>query len=129
MRDSIDIKGDATTDDAKILEIKFEADQMVDTEIKPKIDDIPVPTGGVLYGQIQKCALHFARMLWFNHIKQHVQEDKEKERYKTWLEAILTTITADRGERTRSVLISADPRRGKLQIPVQVRDLAVLGDF
>ena len=128
MRDSIDFEDD-DTEDAKILEIKFEADQMVDTEIKPKIDNIPVPTGSALYGQIQKCALHFARMLWFNHIKQHVQEEKEKERYETWLEAILTTITADRGERTRSVLISADPRRGKLQIPVQVRDLAVLGDF
>lgn len=128
MRNSVELYDDGV-DETKILEIKFEADQMVDTKIKPIINETPVPPGSILYGQIQKCALHFARMLWFNHIRQHTQEEKEKMRYDMWMEAISDSIVADRGERTKSVLISNDPRRGKLQIPVQVRDLAVLGDF
>ena len=116
------------THDAKLHEIVAESNQELDSQIKPYTDSIPLEPGGVEFGQIQKIALHYARMLWFNHIKQHDVEEREEKKYESKLEAIKLSLAANRSTRQRSVLVTADPRERKTPLPSQL-DTLILDDF
>ena len=127
LKSSVGLSGTNSHDD-KLHEIVAESNQELDTQIKTFTDSTPLEPGGVEFGQIQKIALHYGRMLWFNHIKQHDIEEKEKENYESKLEAIKLSLAANRGKRQRAVLAKADPRRERLPLPSQ-RDTFILDDI
>ena len=111
---------DTKKHDDKLREIAIESNQELDTQLKPFAESIPLEPGSVIFGQIQKTAIHYARSLWFNHIKQHDQEEKETTKYEAKLESLKDSLLADRNIRGEAVLVSADPRDIKLPIPAQV---------
>ena len=78
LKPSVGLKG-VRSHNLKLREITAESNQELDTQLKPYAESIPLDTGSVIFGQIQKTALHYGRMLWFNHIKQHDLEEKEKQ--------------------------------------------------
>lgn len=110
---------DTTIHDDKLHEIVAESNQELDTHIKVFTDETPLDPGSIEFGQIQKIALHYARMLWFNHIKQHDIEEREEKKYETKLEAIKISLAANRSTRQRAVLIKTDPRENKTLLPAQ----------
>lgn len=94
---------------AKLTEIVIESNQELDVQLKPYADSIPLEPGNIIYGQIRKCALHYARALWFNHILEHDVEELERKRYEAKLKAIRQSFMADRNTRTISVVAAKNP--------------------
>ena len=127
LKSSVGLTG-VQSHDLKLREITAESNQELDAQLKPYAESIPLDTGSVIFGQIQKTALHYGRMLWFNHIKQHDLEEKEKTNYEAKLKSIKDSLTADRNIRGEAVLISSDPRRERLPIPAQY-DTFLLDNF
>ena len=127
LKSSVGLKG-VRSHNLKLREITAESNQELDAQLKPYAESIPLDTGSVIFGQIQKTALHYGRMLWFNHIKQHDLEEKEKTNYEAKLKSIKDSLAADRNIRGEAVLISSDPRRERLPIPAQY-DTFLLDNF
>lgn len=118
LKASVGMEADAAHD-AKLREAAVEANQDVDARIKPYADSIPFEPGTPLHGQLAKAAMHNARRLWFNHIRQHKLEEAERQQYEAKMEVLVASIIADRGTRRRAVMVSADPREGRLLLPSQ----------
>ena len=127
LKSSVGLTG-VQSHDLKIREITAESNQELDAQLKPYAESIPLDPGSVIFGQIQKTALHYGRMIWFNHIKQHDLEEKEKTNYEAKLKSIKDSLVADRNIRGEAVLISSDPRRERLPIPAQY-DTFLLDNF
>ena len=127
LKSSVGLTG-VQSHDLKLREITAESNQELDAQLKPYAESIPLDTGSVIFGQIQKTALHYGRMIWFNHIKQHDLEEKEKTNYEAKLKSIKDSLVADRNIRGEAVLISSDPREERLPIPAQY-DTFLLDNF
>ena len=115
MRDNLHIS--ETTYPKKVSEIVTQANQALDVALKGFIPDIPLSTGSEQYGQIRKCAVHFARKLWFSFILEYSLAEKEKVQYDEMLATIQQSFMADRNKRTISVVAALDPRRSKVLMP------------
>ena len=114
--------------DDKLREITAECNQELDSQLKPYATSIPLDTGSIIYGQIQKTAIHYGRMLWFNHIKQHDLEERENAKYEAKLAVLIQSLKADRNKRGTTILVTADPRIQKIPLPSQ-RDTFILDGF
>ena len=119
---------DIPTHDDKLREITAECNQELDSQLKPYAEYIPLDPGSVIFGQIQKTAIHYGRSLWFNHIKQHDLEEKETTKYEAKLESLKDSLKADRNIRGQTVLVTSDPRKTKLLLPSQ-QDTFILDDI
>ena len=108
----------------KISEIVTEANQEVDVRLKPYAVSLPLDGDNIIYGQIRKAALHYARALWFNKIFEHDIEEKERVRFEDKMKPIIESFRADRNVRTRSVVAGIDPTLEKIYNPAQ-RDMFI----
>ena len=115
LRQNLEI--DETVSPGKVIECVTEANQELDVELKPFADEIPLDTNDIKFGQIRKCALHYARKLWFSSILEYEVATKEKEQYMEILAAVKQSFMADRSARTISVVVAKDPRTQKVLMP------------
>ena len=108
---------DETVSPEKVNECVVEANQVLDVELKPYADRIPYDMKDIKFGQIRKCALHYARKIWFSGIMEYDVANEEKEQYGDLLAAIKQSFMADRTTRTITVVAALDPRRQKVLMP------------
>jgi len=128
LKQSLHIDEKDTELDDKLRELTFEANQVLDTDLRPYIEDIPMKEGTVPYAQAQAVALHYARGLHFKQIYQHQQAEWELAQYERRLKALIQSFMSERNERTRSVLVTADPRDNRVILPM-FKDSLVIGEF
>ena len=117
LRTNLELEDDTFAD--KLAEIAAESNQEVDVQLKPFAPEIPLAPDNIQFGQARKCALHYARMLWFNNILEHDIEEKERKRYEDKLKPIIQSFKADRNARTISVVAGSDPTLEKVYMPAQ----------
>ena len=115
MRDNLHIS--ETTYPKKVSEIVTQANQALDAALKGVLPEQPLDKGSEQYGQIRKCAVHFARKLWFSFIVEYSMAKEEKVQYDEMLATITQSFMADRNKRTISVVAALDPRRSKVLMP------------
>ena len=112
-----DLQIDESVEPEKIIEYVTEANQELDLELKPFADQLPYDENDMQFGQIRKCALHYARKLWFSHIIEYDLAKEEKDQYMEVLTALKQSFMADRTTRTISVVVARDPRTQKVLMP------------
>ena len=110
---------DDTVSPSKITECVTEANQQLDVELKPYATEIPFEPGDIKFGQIRKCALHYARKLWFSFILEYDLAAEEEKQYMEKLVGLKASFVADRNVRTIGVAVVEDPLLRKVYQPVQ----------
>ena len=128
LKKSLQLDDDDTEQDDKVRELVSEANQVLDTDLRPFIDQIPMEEGSVPYSQAQAVALHYARGMHFKQIYQHKQAEWELGQYERRLKALTQSFLGDRNTRTRSVLVTGDPRDNRVILPM-FKDSLVIGEF
>jgi len=127
LKSSVGFETDDTSYDNKLQEITMEANQELDLQLKPFAEDTPLEAGSQQFVQAQNAALHYAKALWFTHIRQYEIEERESKRYEERIEALKASFDADRNSRTGSIIVSRDPRDEDIIMPSQTDSLVFLG--
>ena len=117
LRENLEI--DETVSPSKIIEYVTEANQQLDVDLKPYAAEIPFEPSDIKFGQIRKCALHYARKLWFSFILEYDLAEEENTQYMQKLEGLKASFVADRNIRTIGVVVVEDPLLAKVYQPVQ----------
>ena len=108
----------------KVNEIVTESNQEIDMQLKPFAESLPLKPDTAFFGQARKCAVHYARALWFNAILEHEVEEYERKRYESKLEALKSSFRAERTTRTKATVVYNQPRDYKIYAPVGLRETA-----
>lgn len=119
---------DDTTNDSTILQFALSANRHISLALRPHIDDQRL--AGSQYWQDAANTT----FLYFHHLFEHRINNNEKEfemylvQYRDALNTLIKGIKADRPRRTKTVLVTDDPRKEKLRLPSQ-RDIFIFGNF
>ena len=124
----IPAEADQDEDDVKLLEIQFDANSEINKVLLPFAEETPIPKGSKFFSQGKYLAIMYAKWRWALDNRQSELARDLKELYEQKRDSILDAFKAERTTRTRTVLISADPRRQKLLIPGQ-KDTFILDDY
>ena len=115
----VNLEIDETVSPDKVIEYVTEANQQLDVELKPYAPKIPFESNDIKFGQIRKCALHYARKLWFSFILEYDIAEEEEKQYMAKLDGLKASFIADRNVRTIAVAVVEDPLTRKVYQPVQ----------
>ena len=109
---------------AKLTDITDRSNEQVDNDISPHIST-PVDAGDSIFSHCRTLALRHAKMLWAD---EELNDMDKMEKYQTLydnkLESVTKELKARRTEKTKTVLISKDPRDAKTILPTQASVLA-----
>ena len=125
LKESLRIETD--NHDSKLAGLAIDANLELNKVMQP-FTEIPIPIGTNVYVYARSLALLYSRAAWFRELGQTQRHKIALAEYTERLESAIKTLKAERTPRTKSVLVSDDPREAKLRIPAQ-RDTFVLGDF
>ena len=100
--------------DAKLLDVLQDARHQVDTEIKPYVDDVPLPPGTDTYVQAAKCVLFYAKSHWYENMGQIDRAKYNDEKFERKMEKLIESIKSDKPDRTLTIVVGEkDPLRDR----------------
>ena len=100
---SLDIN--STQHDSKLSDILADAEQEVETRIKPYLD-VPLTENDETFIQASKCVLFFAKSHWYEFTFQLEKAKYNIERYDAKIENLVMSIKSDKPERTKAILVA-----------------------
>ena len=126
---SLAIKSDETRHDTKLLDILQDARVEIDMEIKPYVDDVPLPPGTDVFYHASKCALYYAKAHWFEHVFQLDKARYNHEMYEKKLEKLTDSIKSDKPDRTEAAFVQGDDPLTDKVFPTSQVDQYITREF
>lgn len=125
-KDGIDFVDDL--DDEELLTMIKDANDDLETELRPYADVLPLPDGSPDFKAAARAGLIYVKARWKE--KKHNFELAKvlDSRYEKKLKSLKKALESKPHERTQAFVISQDPREEKLPLPTQY-DIFVFDDF
>lgn len=117
-------------DDEELLVMIKEANQDIETKLKPVAASLPLADGTPNFKACSRAGLIYVRSLWKEKKHNFELSDKLESRYNKKMVDIIKAVKAEpiANPRTQTLLVSRDPRDAKLPAPTQY-DNFVFDDF
>ena len=115
-------------DDQEIITIVKEANQDLEIAITPVADAVPIPDGTAIFKALGRTGLIYVRARWKEKKHNFKLAETLDKLYSEKLMYIVKALESEPTDRTKSFIISQDPREGKLPLPTQYANF-VFDDF
>lgn len=124
-KDQVGIKNDLKND--QILGAIMAGNKQIHTDIFPYIDT-PIGASSIYFSRCRDAAYYYARAYFLNNIDFFDKAKTFTSQYKEAIDKLWLEFKATRTDRTKNVLIAADPKEKKIPLPTQ-NDIYVFDEF
>ena len=125
-KDGLDFPDDV--DDEELHTMVKEANQDIETKLTPYADALPLVDGTKNFKAATRAGLIYVRALWKEKKHNFELADKLTKRYEQKMHDLQKSIESIPTVRTKSLIVSVDPRDAKLPLPTQYPNF-VFDDF
>ena len=125
-RTALDIDDDL--DDEELTTIVKDANQDLEIAITPVVDAVPVVDGTAVFKALGRTGLIYVRARWKEKKHNFKLAETLDKLYMEKLMYIVKALESEPTDRTKSFIISQDPREAKLPLPTQYANF-VFDDF
>jgi len=128
VKDGLDFPDDV--DDAEIIIMVKEANQDIETKLKPVAAFLPLVDGTPNFKACSRAGLIYVKSLWKEKKHNFELAAQLEKRYDKKMVDVVKAVKAEpiANPRTQSLIISEDPRNAKLALPTQYSNF-VFDDF
>lgn len=115
-------------DDQEIITIVKEANQDLEIAITPVVDVVPVADGTAIFKALGRAGLIYVRARWKEKKHNFKLAETLDKLYSEKVMYIVQALKSEPTDRSKSFLVSQDPREAKLALPTQYSNF-VFDDF
>lgn len=125
-KDALDIDDDV--DDEEIITIVKDANQDIEIAITPYADTLPIPDGVPIFKACSRAGLIYCKARWKEKKHNFELAKTQDTLYEEKMAKIIKALKSVPENRTKGLIVAADPRDKKLPLPTQYANF-VFDDF